>query len=97
MAGQAPPWTRGPAYLLLIAFVPMIGLFGSFKQVQKAYAVFGALFMPLLAVALLVLNGRTAWVGPKLRNRPVTSVVLAAAVVFFLLAFGFLAVKTYGR
>jgi Mn2+/Fe2+ NRAMP family transporter len=84
------------AYLLVIAFVPMLGLFGGFREVQKAYAVFGALFMPLLATALVVLNGRAAWVGPKMRNRPLTAILLAATVLFFLVAFAFLVKKTYG-
>ncbi len=79
--------TRGRpyrAYLLAIALVPMLGLFFSFREVQKVYAVFGALFMPLLAVTLLLLNGRSDWVGPRLRNRPLTTALLAATVVLFL-------------
>jgi Mn2+/Fe2+ NRAMP family transporter len=76
------------AYLVAIAVVPMLGLFFSFREVQKVYAVFGALFMPLLAVTLLLLNGRSDWVGPRLRNRPLTTALLAATVVLFLL-FGY--------
>ena len=83
-------------YLFLLAFVPMLGLFGGFRQVQKAYAVFGALFMPLLAVTLLVLNGRSAWIGEKLRNRPLTSAFLVATVLFFLAAFAFHVRKVCG-
>lgn len=97
--GGVPVDTRGRAYrtyLFLIALVPMAGLFGRFRAVQKAYAIFGALFMPMLAVALLVLNGRARWVGAKMRNRPATTAVLAATVVLFLAAFIFLVKKTYG-
>ncbi len=83
-------------YLFLLATVPMIGLFGSFQQVQRAYAIFGALFMPLLAAALLILNGRSAWVGARLRNRPLTSAALAATIVFFLVATALLVRKHYG-
>jgi Mn2+/Fe2+ NRAMP family transporter len=72
------------AYLLAIAFVPMLGLFFGFREIQKVYAVFGALFMPLLAATLLLLNGRTAWVGARLRNRPATTALLAAVVALFL-------------
>jgi Mn2+/Fe2+ NRAMP family transporter len=72
------------AYLWALALVPMLGLLFSFREVQKVYAVFGALFMPLLAATLLVLNGRTEWVGPRLRNRPLTSVLLTATVALFL-------------
>ncbi len=71
------------SYLFVLATVPMLGLLFSFREVQKAYAVFGALFMPLLALVLLVLNGRTDWVGPRLRNRPLTSGVLLAIVALF--------------
>jgi Mn2+/Fe2+ NRAMP family transporter len=79
--------TRGRpyrVYLVAIALVPMLGLLFSFREIQKVYAVFGALFMPLLAVTLLVLNGRSEWVGRQLRNRPPTTVVLAAIVLLFL-------------
>ena len=76
-------------YLVAIAVVPMLGLLFSFREVQKVYAVFGALFVPLLAVTLLLLNGRTDWVGRKLRNGPLTTFLLAATVVLFLY-FGYL-------
>lgn len=69
-------------YLLLIAFVPMLGLAVSFQEVQKLYAVIGALFLPALAAALLYFNGRSAWVG-SLRNRWPTIVGLVATLVFF--------------
>jgi Mn2+/Fe2+ NRAMP family transporter len=95
-ASPLPPVdTRGRpyrAYLVAIAVVPMLGLLFSFREVQKVYAVFGALFVPLLAATLLLLNGRAAWVGPRLRNRPATTIVLAATVVLFLY-FGLLQVR----
>ena len=69
-------------YLLVLALVPMLGLFFSFREVQKIYAVIGAAFMPLLAAALLVLNGRAGWVG-KYRNRPLTLLSLLATLAFF--------------
>lgn len=69
------------AYLFAIATVPMIGLPMSFKEVQKVYAVMGAAFIPLLAVVLLILNGRRAWVG-RFVNRWPTVGVLVAALVF---------------
>ena len=58
------------------------------KQVQKLYAVIGACFLPLLALALLLLNGRTALVGAA-RNRWASWVVLLATMGFF----GFLLVR----
>ena len=77
--------TRGGAYrvyLFGIATVPALGLFANFAQVQKLYAIVGACFLPILAVALLVLNGRRGWVGEH-RNRPATVLVLLATLVFF--------------
>ena len=44
------------AYLIAIATLPMIGLFYGFKDIQKYYAVIGALFIPVLAVVLIALN-----------------------------------------
>jgi hypothetical protein len=38
--------------------------------------------MPLLAALLLYLNGQSRWVG-ALRNRPATSVALAATLALF--------------
>lgn len=70
-------------YMLALATVPMIGLFARFDQVQQAYAVIGASFIPLLALVLLVLNGRRAWIGDASRNRPVTVAVLVTILVFF--------------
>ena len=78
--------TRGRPYriyLVLLALVPMLGLFASFREVQKFYAVIGAWFFPLLAIVLLVLNGRAAWIGAGHRNHPLTSVALVAVLVFF--------------
>ena len=46
----------------------------------------GAGFLPLLAVTLLVLNGKTAWVGERFRNSMLSVVVLVAALVFFVVA-----------
>lgn len=78
-------------FLLALATVPCAGLFVSFASVQKLYAVFGATFVPMLAVALLVLNGRRAWVGEK-RN----GVVATGALVLVLVFFGWVAVRAVG-
>jgi Mn2+/Fe2+ NRAMP family transporter len=70
-------------FLVVLALVPMIGLFMSFREVQKLYTVIGAYIFPALALALIVMNGRTAWVGQKLKNRPATIVALVGVLVFF--------------
>lgn len=69
-------------YLFAIAFIPLLGLFLNFKEVQKLYSVIGALFMPMLALALLILNGRKAWVGAH-RNRLLTWAALIMTLLFF--------------
>ena len=78
--------TRGKSYrgyLIALALVPLLGLGYDFQIVQKAYAVFGALVMPMVALTLLLLNGRAAWVGQSLRNRWWTSVTLVVILGFF--------------
>jgi MFS family permease len=70
------------AFLVALALVPMIGLFSSFREVQKLYTVIGAYVFPLLALTLIVFNGRRAWVG-TLKNRPLTTVALVGVLVFF--------------
>ncbi len=71
------------AYLFVLAFVPMYWLDMPFIKVQKFYAVCGAVFIPLLALTLLILNGKTAWVGERFRNRWPTVLVLLLALLFF--------------
>jgi len=78
--------TRSTAYrgyLAAMALLPMAGLFRGFGEVQKFYAVVGAWFFPFLALALLLLNGRSAWVGKAYTNRPTTVIVLVAVLLFF--------------
>jgi Mn2+/Fe2+ NRAMP family transporter len=70
-------------FLFVLGIVPMIGLFWGFQQVQKLYTVTGALFFPFLALALLIWNGRSDWVGAQFRNRPLTSAVLIGVLLFF--------------
>ncbi len=78
--------TRGKAYrgyLIALALVPLLGLGYDFQIVQKANSVFGALVMPMVALTLLLLNGRAAWVGQSLRNRWWTSLTLIVIIGFF--------------
>jgi hypothetical protein len=74
------------AYLLAIAIIPFFHVARPLREVQKYYAVIGAGFIPILALALLILNGRTDWVGRQLSNRPLTVAFLAAALGLSLLA-----------
>lgn len=87
--------TRGAAYriyLVVLAVVPMVGLLGSFREVQKVYTVTGALFFPLLALAMLVFNGNPRWVGRRFTNRPLTVVTLLGVLAFF----SWVAYRTFG-
>jgi Mn2+/Fe2+ NRAMP family transporter len=81
------PDTSAPLYryyLLALGLIPMLGLFFSFREVQKLYAITGAFFVPLLALALLLLNSREKLVGAKLRNHAVTVAALVVTIAFFL-------------
>lgn len=77
-------------YLLLITLVSLPLLWLTVERAQLSYAVLGSLFMPLLALTLLLLNNRTAWVGKEFRNKWVTNAVLVTTLLFF----GFVAVRT---
>ncbi len=70
------------SYLFSIAIVPMLGLFVEFREIQKIYAIIGAAFIPVLAVLLLILNGRRHWVGTS-TNRPFTVLALLSILLFF--------------
>jgi hypothetical protein len=71
-------------YLYGIALVPMVGLVGvGFQTMQKVYAVAGALFIPMLAAVLLILNGRAQWVGAKHKNSLATLIVLVGTLLLF--------------
>jgi hypothetical protein len=71
------------AFLAAIAIVPLANLFLTVERIQLAYAVMGALFMPMLAVTLLILNNRTAWVGERFRNQWWINAVLVATILLF--------------
>jgi Mn2+/Fe2+ NRAMP family transporter len=81
-----PVDTRSPTYrafLVILAVLPMVGLFASFRDVQQLYTFIGAYIFPTLALLLVVFNSRTAWVGQRFKNRPWTVLVLAGVLVFF--------------
>lgn len=76
--------TRTPAYrgyLVALALVPLGGLVLDFGAVQKAYAVVGAGFLPLVAVALLAI-GRRPETG-ALGTRALGRLALLATLAFF--------------
>ncbi len=71
-------------YLLFLATVPIaLVYFGKPVWLVLLYAVVGAMFMPLLAVLLLYMNNRRAWVG-QASNGLSANVALAVALVLFI-------------
>lgn len=69
-------------FLLGLATIPIFQLWRSFAGVQKVYAITGAAFLPLLALSLLLLNTRRAWIGVTLRNRWPSTIALILVLLF---------------
>lgn len=72
-------------FLIFLGTTSIVGLLSSFVQIQKIYAILGALFIPMLAVVLLILNSRGDLVGRSQRNGISTQIVLVATLVLFVL------------
>jgi len=70
-------------YLVAISLVPLALLWGTVESVQLAYAVMGALFMPLLAVTLLILNNQSRFVGKDFRSSWWINAVLVITIALF--------------
>ena len=70
------------SYMLLLTFLPMAGLFTSFRTIQKLYAIIGAGFLPLLALLLLILNADRGAMG-RHANRRGAYLALGSTLVFF--------------
>jgi Mn2+/Fe2+ NRAMP family transporter len=83
-------------YLFGLAVVPIFGLRYGFQSAQKYYAVFGACFMPFLAILLIYLNGHAGRIGQQHKNRVSTNTVLVGTLVFFLFSLYFMACETFG-
>lgn len=72
-------------YLYALAVIPAAGLCWNFAAIQQYYAIVGAAFMPLLALTLLILNGRRS-MDVRYRNSVVTNLLLIAVLIFFIVA-----------
>ena len=70
-------------YLACLATVPLFLLRWPVQELQLAFGLTGAMLLPLLALTLLIMNNRTAWVGDRLRASLALNFVLAAALAFF--------------
>ena len=73
-------------FLISLSSLPIIGLWVGFAKMQKLYAITGALFIPLLALTLLILNSKHQGMTKEYHNRPITSAVLVIILGFFIYA-----------
>ena len=69
--------------VVVIATVPLILLGTSVRAIQLTYGVLGSLFLPLLALTLLIMNNRRRWVGSDFLSPLWINVLLAVALAFF--------------
>ena len=69
--------------VVLVAIVPLFLLNAPVRQIQLTYGIVGACFLPFLALTLLLLNGRSGWVGKQSRNPLWISIALGACLAFF--------------
>ena len=69
--------------VVMIATVPLALLATSVRAIQLIYGVFGSLFLPLLALTLLIMNNRRSWVGSDFLNPLWINVLLTVTLVFF--------------
>lgn len=77
-------------YLCAIAIIPLPLLWLTVERAQLTYAVLGSLFIPFLALTLLLMNTNAQWVDEQFRNKWVTNVLLVATLLFF----GWVALRT---
>lgn len=83
-------------YLLAIAIVPIPLLWVSLTFVVLTYAVLGALFMPLVAFTLLLMNNRATLVGRQFKNGPFVNTILVATLLFFAYQCGQTLIERFG-
>jgi Mn2+/Fe2+ NRAMP family transporter len=73
------------AYLLALALLPMSLLcWVKVQQVQFIYGVIGALFMPFVALTLLILNNNVRLVGREFKNGRLINILLTITLAFFI-------------
>lgn len=74
-------------HLLALALIPISGLFlFNFSYAMKINGMVGAIFIPMLSIALLVLNGRKKLVGPQNANSYFINALLVLTLAVFLVA-----------
>jgi Mn2+/Fe2+ NRAMP family transporter len=70
-------------YLLALAVLPLSLLWLKVQLVQYVYGIIGALFMPFVALTLLLLNNRARLVGRDFKNDWFINLMLALTLAFF--------------
>jgi Mn2+/Fe2+ NRAMP family transporter len=70
-------------FLLALAVLPLSLLWLKVQLVQYVYGIVGALFMPFVALTLLLLNNRVRLVGRAFKNGWLINLFLALTLVFF--------------
>lgn len=90
---RIPPASTTAIYrwhLAAISLVPISGLFlFNFSYAMKINGIVGALFIPMLSIALLQLNGNAVLVGSENRNSRWTTALLLATLFVSLIAGAF--------
>lgn len=84
------------AYLLGLATLPALGVWLDFAVVQRAFGILGSMFIPLLALALLLMNNRRAWVG-RHANGFATNTALVTALAVAMTGLMIECVRLLGR
>jgi len=67
-----------------------------FAVVQRAFGILGSMFIPLLALALLLMNNRRAWVGRYI-NGYLTNTALVAALIVAMMGLVIECARLLGR
>ena len=70
-------------YLAGMATIPLLLVRWPVQKLQLAFGITGATLLPLLALTLLIMNNRAAWVGRDFQAGPALNLVLALALLFF--------------
>jgi len=83
-------------YLLGLATLPALGVWFDFADVQRAFGILGSMFIPLLALALLLMNNRRGWVG-RHANGLAANAALVAALVAAIIGLAIEVTRLVGR
>jgi len=75
--------TEYRVFLLALAVIPLSLLWFKVQQVQLVYGILGALFMPFVALTLLLLNNRVRLVSAEFKNSIAMNVLLAITLGLF--------------